>query len=149
MIKRKKRHIKKTYLSARRHHLADDGLGAISMSQFSPAIFGAIAGIGASFIDNMLNIDGKIKGAAMVVGSAFLPVPESVKGAIAGKGGEIIAKSMGILSDELDGFIAVSEDEISEIADAIAEEMADEVINDNPEVIQDAELLEVINDAQI
>lgn len=117
----------------------DEFLG-VSMTQFEPALYGAVTGIATAFADNMLNIDPKIKGAVLIGASAFIPAPDSVKGAIAGKGGEILARSMGILSDELDGFIAVSDEEISEIADMIS----DEIINDDE--LSDIELAEVIND---
>ncbi len=138
--KRKTHHRAKTrvrYLPSINDGLGE--IGALSFNQFEPSIYGAVTGIAAAFLDNMLNIDPKIKGAGMIIGSALLPMPDAVKGAIAGKGGEIIAKSTGIISDELDGFIAVSDEEISEIADAIS----DEVINDD---LSDEEVSEVIND---
>jgi hypothetical protein len=145
--KRKRTHKTRTrrvYLPARR--LSDIGeIGALDMEQFNPAIYGAITGIATAFADNMLNINPKIKGAALVLGSAFIPAPESVKGAIAGKGGEILAKSFGILSNEVsDGFALISEEEISELADELEDELSDDDLSDG-EVIND----DVINDEAI
>jgi len=146
----RKRKTKRIYLPAIRHTnrgRLNDGLGALSMTQFEPSIYGAVTGLAAAFIDNMLNLDPKIKGAAMVVGSAFIPAPDSVKGAIAGKGGELLGRSFGIVSDSVnDGFVVVSEQELNEMADAINDELNDYVIND--EVITDA-IYEEINDDTI
>lgn len=151
----KKRKTKRIYLPAIRPHRGtlNDGFMGMSMSQFEPSIYGAITGLAAGFVDNMLNLDPKIKGAAMVVGSAFIPAPDSVKGAIAGKGGELLGRSFGIISDTInDGFIVVSEQELNEMADVISDELGDDVIDDvidddviNDDVITDA-IYEEIND---
>jgi len=149
----RRRKTKRVYLPAtismRRGRL-NDVLGFMKMRQFEPSLYGAITGVAAAFVDNVLNIDPKIKGLAMVIGSAFIPADDSVKGAIAGKGGELLARSFGIISDTIsDGFVVISENELNEIAEAISDELTDnDIINDN-EIISDAIYEEIISDEVI
>lgn len=139
MARKKKTHTRrKSVYYVKSRHLAE--LSAFNKQKMMNTGYAAIGGVAAKFLDNVLNFDPKIKGVGFILGSLIVPDEfEAMGHALAGKGGELLAQSLGVLSDkEIDGVALLSEEEINEIADEIADELESELAEELEENLAEA-----------